>query len=150
MLPPDHFLSLRPSFAHGSLAHPDSASAAPSTSTLASADFEVDVRTGFLPAEPGLLAVPARYTQWESLLDRARAGAVRIGGAGEDKAQADAWRNEVREVRARFPSLPSFAGLGSFRRSAFPCSTLEADALCSFVSRPPFRRWPCSGCLRST
>lgn len=99
MLPPDHFLSLRPSFASGSVAHPDSASAAPSTSTLASADFEVDTRTGFLPAEPGLLDVPARYALWESLLDRAKAGAVKINGVGEDRAVADSWRREVREVR---------------------------------------------------
>lgn len=123
MLPPDHFLSLRPSFAQGTLAHPDSSSAAPSTSTLASADYEVDVRTGFLPAEPGLLAVPERYAQWESLLDRARAGAVRIGGVGENKPRADAWRKEVEQVRPRRPTAaaPPWHRLLTFFRAPARC-----------------------------
>lgn len=99
-LPSGHFLSLAPTFT-SSLTNPSSSSLAPSTSTLASADFEVDVRTGFLPGEPGLSQLPREYAVWERLLEEAKEGAVKVGGGGEE-GSGDRWRSQLEQVS---PSL---------------------------------------------
>lgn len=95
LLPSNHFLSLPPSFT-ASLSSPSSSSAAPNTTTLASADFEVDVRTGFLPGEAGLSQLPVEYMVWERLVEEAKEGfgegSLGVGMGGEE------WRERVREV----------------------------------------------------
>lgn len=98
-LPSNHFLALPPSFASSSLSHPNSDSLAPPTTTLASADFDVDVRTGFLPGAPGLSALPIEYALWEELLEDAKSGAVKIGGVGEQADRGARWRDTVETVR---------------------------------------------------
>ncbi|KAL7413731.1 Indoleamine 2,3-dioxygenase [Mrakia frigida] len=95
-LPSGHFLSLAPTFT-SSLTNPSSSSLAPSTSTLASADFEVDVRTGFLPGEPGLSQLPREYAVWERLLEEAKEGAVKVGGGGEE-GSGDRWRSQLEQM----------------------------------------------------
>ena len=87
--PSEHFFSLPPSFnstdTSGSTSSHTSRGLAPNVASLASADYEVDVRTGFLPADRNLRRLPAAWEVWESALDAAQAGGgLRLGGGRED------------------------------------------------------------------
>lgn len=68
------------------------------TSTLAAADFDVDVRSGFLPPEPPVSRLPDGYAPWEDLFDWAKKMPLRLAGQlGTPKEQeARAWRAAVR------------------------------------------------------
>ncbi|CDZ98353.1 INDO [Phaffia rhodozyma] len=100
-LPSNHFLALPPSFGQASLSHPASDSLAPPTTTLASADFDVDVRTGFLPGHPGIDRLPDEYALWEELLEQAKAGVVKINGAHEEGGSGDRWRQTVKNMEVQ-------------------------------------------------
>lgn len=109
-LPSGHFLSLPPSYSQSTDAFPSgvpSTSAhtsnglAPNVASLASADFDVDVRTGFLPATTNLVRLPAQWEVWEVALDAARGegegNGLRIGG-GRDRDLL--WRAGIEAVSA--------------------------------------------------
>lgn len=121
-LPPDHFLALPPTYAQqlplpaeaSGSAPPDNHGAAPDTASLASADFEVDVRTGFLPATKNVERLPIEYAIWEDALDAARGKlpgeGLRLGG---QSAREQIWRRGIEAMpvldttalRASFPVL---------------------------------------------
>lgn len=84
---------------------PANPSALPDTTTLAAADFDVDVRSGFLPPEQPIqrLGSQLKEVKWEEMLEEARALPLRIGGGGkscrEDQRRLNRrWRRNVREV----------------------------------------------------
>ncbi|WVQ97368.1 hypothetical protein IAU59_004480 [Kwoniella sp. CBS 9459] len=104
-LPPNHFLSLQPSFAQSTDLYPSGAPTtsahesnglAPNTASLASADFDVDVRTGFLPGSKNVVRLEGKYAVWEEALDAARGGQAGDGlivGGQRDKERL--WREAV-------------------------------------------------------
>ncbi|KAJ9108146.1 hypothetical protein QFC19_002614 [Naganishia cerealis] len=119
-LPPGHFLALPPTHAAApastTTAHhhdvdvqtsaqtvtPNLAAGnlAPNTSTTASADFEVDVRTGFLPFDAAVDRLPAEYEVWEEALWAARGEGV-VGQnlrLGVDGLQEQVWRKGIEEL----------------------------------------------------
>ncbi|ODO07543.1 tryptophan 2,3-dioxygenase [Cryptococcus wingfieldii CBS 7118] len=112
-LPPDHFLALAPSFNQGNYEFPSGAPStasaasnglAPNTASLASADFDVDVRTGFLPPSKNVARLSGYYEMWEEALDAARGSGVGDGlqvGGRREKDQL--WRAGV----ASLPVLPT-------------------------------------------
>ncbi|WWC66417.1 uncharacterized protein I206_100319 [Kwoniella pini CBS 10737] len=104
-LPPNHFLSLQPSFAQPTENFPsglpstfshESNGQAPNTASLASADFEVDVRTGFLPGSSNIQRLTGKYEIWEEALDAARGSTpgegLIIGGQRERERL---WRDGI-------------------------------------------------------
>jgi indoleamine 2,3-dioxygenase len=113
-LPASHFLSLPPSLIAPSIdnlnpltSHATTSSIANShavnTATTASADFDVDVRTGFLPFEPAIDRLPQRWSVWEEALRAARGAGIpgqglKLGGGKREEA----WRKGIREM----PVLP--------------------------------------------
>lgn len=118
-LPPGHFLALPPTHAAPSPSltttntHADAPTSAqtvtpnlaasnlaPNTSTTASADFEVDVRTGFLPFDAAIERLPSEYAVWEEALWAARGeGVVGQGlGLGVDGLKEQVWRKGIEEV----------------------------------------------------
>jgi indoleamine 2,3-dioxygenase len=111
-LPPGHFLSLPPSFAQPTPSYPSGApptsahtsnGLAPNVASLASADFEVDVRTGFLPATKNVERLPEAWEVWEEALDAARGGGMEgkslmLGGGGD---REDLWRAGIETVSGR-------------------------------------------------
>ncbi|RXK41929.1 hypothetical protein M231_00650 [Tremella mesenterica] len=107
-LPPGHFLSLPPSYADQTPSYPSgipstsahtSQGLAPNVASLASADFEVDVRTGFLPAERNVDRLPVEWDLWEEALRAARGEDVgdglRLGGGREREAL---WRKGIESM----------------------------------------------------
>ncbi|KAE8271046.1 hypothetical protein A4X09_0g1288 [Tilletia walkeri] len=82
----------------------------PDTSTLAAADFDIDVRSGFMPPEPPVerLLGPEEGgnrvgVMWEDMLDRARTLPLRCGGGGpeetdEGRRAAWQWRRDLRTM----------------------------------------------------
>ncbi|KAL1408786.1 hypothetical protein Q8F55_005599 [Vanrija albida] len=112
-LPPGHFLALPPTFSNDpntSLSTTSHAAPglAPNVASLAAADFDVDVRTGFLPGSANVARLPAPYDVWEEALDAAAGSRVgdglRLNGGREDKEMS--WRTAV----ASLPTL-DIAGL---------------------------------------
>lgn len=113
VLPPGHFLSLPPSFAESSTSFPSGSPStsshasnglAPNIASLASADFEVDVRTGFLPATKNVDRVDGRYVIWEEAMDAARGAGPGDGliiGAARDREVL--WRQGVQSVGSSEP-----------------------------------------------
>ncbi|KAK0547684.1 hypothetical protein OC846_003940 [Tilletia horrida] len=86
----------------------------PDISTLAAADFDIDVRSGFMPPEPPLERLePAHYLDvedvgvpWEDMLDRARTLPLRCGGGGPNESEqsrraAWQWRRDIRKLSVR-------------------------------------------------
>jgi indoleamine 2,3-dioxygenase len=73
------------------------------TSTLAAHDFDVDVRTGFMPPAPPLARLPAQWEPWEAALDAAIRGRLQLGIkpglTSEETAASEAWRSQVSQVR---------------------------------------------------
>lgn len=110
-LPPGHFLAQRAvepqpildhhvddQFALGTERHDR---ARPDTSSLAAADFDIDVRTGFLPPEEPVQSIQHLGNGWDSFeqaLDRARLFVCGLRGGGVGKIP-EAWRDQVRQVR---------------------------------------------------
>lgn len=81
------------------------ASPIPDTSTLAGADFDIDVRSGFLPPEAPVSRLPSHLPEytWELMLDSARTVGLQINGGGaavdeEHRRRCRAWRRAVREM----------------------------------------------------
>ncbi|KAL7420834.1 hypothetical protein Q5752_004787 [Cryptotrichosporon argae] len=100
-LPPGHFLALPPTFAtHSSTTTASHAShLAPNVASLAAADFDVDVRTGFLPATPNIARLTGPYVVWEEALDAASGEGIGHGlrlGGGDKEEQ---WRAAVRAMQ---------------------------------------------------
>lgn len=82
----------------------------PDTSTLAAADYDVDVRSGFLPPQEPIYRLQGIEEElWETALDRARSLPLRIGGGGiattkEARKQARQWRRDIRQMLILHPS----------------------------------------------
>ncbi len=80
----------------------------PDTSTLAAADFDVDVRSGFLPPEAPVLRLTRPHADhWEHALDQAKRIPLMQGGGGititpQQRILARRWRRSLREM----PVLP--------------------------------------------
>jgi indoleamine 2,3-dioxygenase len=97
-LPPHHFLSLlRPD------ADLELSIGVPDTSTLAAHDFDVDLRTGFMPPHPPLSRLPVQWEPWEDTLDQALRAKLQLGEkpglSQKDVAGSELWRSHVRDVR---------------------------------------------------
>ncbi|KAF9264139.1 Indoleamine 2,3-dioxygenase [Marasmius fiardii PR-910] len=64
--------------------------------------FDVDTRTGFLPAEEPLQRLPSGWVAWEFLLDEAikkrLAPGDKVGLTGEEAAQSARWRASARKM----------------------------------------------------
>lgn len=86
------------------------ATSMPDTSTLAAADFDIDVRSGFLPPEEPVRRLDGIEGElWEAALDRAMAIPLRKSGGGAavanaDKRAARQWRRSVRDMLVLHPS----------------------------------------------
>ena len=92
-IPPDHFLSLpRPGVSHLGVV--------PDTSTLAAHDFDVDVRTGFMPPQPPPAHLPEQYSPWEEILEEAVSKRLKLPEVSNEKdiEEAAAWRRRVEDV----------------------------------------------------
>ncbi|PWN20645.1 hypothetical protein BCV69DRAFT_282864 [Microstroma glucosiphilum] len=83
----------------------------PDTTTLAGADFDIDVRSGFLPPEAPLDRLPAELpeAQWEHMLQQARIVGLKINGGGvavddAERARCRRWRRAMRELSPVTPS----------------------------------------------
>lgn len=114
-LPSDHFLSLPPSFTNN--ASDASNGLAPNTASLASADFDVDVRTGFLPGSANVERLDGGWGIWEDALDAARGQSVGNGVMlGGKRAQDQAWRRGVRMMDT-LPTEPLELSIGKLRRA---------------------------------
>ncbi|KIJ52348.1 hypothetical protein M422DRAFT_25967 [Sphaerobolus stellatus SS14] len=91
--PADHFLSLpRPGVSH--------LGPAPDTSTLAAHDFDVDVRTGFMPPQPPPAHLSDEYRVWEDILEEATTKRLKLGDVSDAQAAGEsaAWRRRVEEM----------------------------------------------------
>ncbi|KZP00377.1 Indoleamine 2,3-dioxygenase [Calocera viscosa TUFC12733] len=96
-LPANHFLSLpRPTFLTSAPA------TAPDVSTLAGADYDVDVRTGFMPPSPPVTRLPEEFAQWELTLGATLAAELQVGDkkttTEKDWERAERWRATVRNL----------------------------------------------------
>lgn len=96
----------------------------PNTSTLAGADFDVDVRSGFLPPEPPLQRLPDDLpeSQWEIMLASARVVGLKINGGGiavsdKERRQCRQWRRQIREMAIIHPSKKLQADIRYARRA---------------------------------
>ena len=87
-LPPHHFL-----FQDQPIDDPHNIR--PDTSTLASADFDVDVRTGLLPPQPPISRLFGPYDVWESMWDASRH--IQLVGRGHSSL-AIAWTKAVQAM----------------------------------------------------
>lgn len=102
----------------------------PDTSTLAAADFDVDVRSGFLPPEPPVSRLQGIEEEiWESALDKARAIPLRIGGGGKDVEESTCqqsrhWRRSIREMLVLDPSPQITSDIRFARRAHLVLSWL--------------------------
>lgn len=108
-LPADHFLAQRPVTPPRPESVIDGANwagrAMPDTSSLAAADYDVSVATGFLPPEEPVQTLRGVGNGWdevEDALERAQVEAARISGGGVGKL-SEAWRECVRKVSALVP-----------------------------------------------
>ncbi|PWN47536.1 IDO-domain-containing protein [Violaceomyces palustris] len=86
----------------------DTGHAMPDTSTLAAADFDIDVRSGFLPPEAPVEKLGGEHGyHWETALIEAKTLPLMQGGGGvgyslEKRRAALRWRRSIREM----PVLP--------------------------------------------
>lgn len=100
-LPPGHFLALPPSYAEVSDPSSSGTSShaanglAPNVASLAAADYDVDVRTGFLPGSKNIERLSASWDLWEDALAAARSAGLRLGGPRE---QDRLWRQGIEMV----------------------------------------------------
>lgn len=76
----------------------------PDTSTLAAADFDIDVRSGFLPPEAPVSRLEGVEGEWwETALEQAHRIGLKQGGGGPaitqtERRAARRWRRAIREV----------------------------------------------------
>lgn len=107
-LPPGHFLGLPPSYAQVSDPSASGTSShaanglAPNVASLAAADYDVDVRTGFLPGSKNIERLPASWDLWEDALAAAHSVGLRLGGPRE---QDRLWRQGIEMVCPPSPGL---------------------------------------------
>lgn len=75
-------------------------------STVAAADYDIDVRSGFMPPAEPIARLGDEFVVWEDVLDAAIGQmklAPDLADASEDeKRYIDLWRERVRQVRALF------------------------------------------------
>lgn len=102
----------------------------PDTSTLAAADFDIDVRSGFLPPEEPVSRLQGIEEElWESALDRARQLPLHFGGGGvgisaDARRQARQWRRDIRQMLVLHPSPQLTADIRFARRAHLVLSFL--------------------------
>jgi indoleamine 2,3-dioxygenase len=102
----------------------------PDTSTLAAADFDIDVRSGFLPPQPPVSRLEGIEEElWESSLDKARALPLRINGGGAwiseaEKKACREWRRSIREMLVLHPSPQLTSDIRYARRAHLVLSWL--------------------------
>ncbi|SCV72380.1 BQ2448_3917 [Microbotryum intermedium] len=106
-LPADHFLAQRPagsnltqSDAHDSPDHDSwQRRARPDTSSLAAADYDVSVATGFLPPEEPVqqLQLGVEWQCFEEVLEKAQDEVSHLAGGGVGRL-SESWRQHLREL----------------------------------------------------
>ncbi|PKI83766.1 hypothetical protein MVES1_002730 [Malassezia vespertilionis] len=115
---------------------PMESSARPDTSTLAAADFDVDVRSGFLPPEPPISRLDGPHYDvrthaasiepsfWEDMLAWGKAIPIRVGAQydnAEQTKEAHVWHSAIRAMPV---CMPSGAFLSDIRRARRACLVL--------------------------
>ncbi|KAG8801768.1 hypothetical protein FRC17_006560 [Serendipita sp. 399] len=72
------------------------------TSTLAAHDFDVDVRSGFMPPEPPISRLPSEWQEWETVLQDAIDARLKLGDnpvvAPEETDRSALWRDRVQNM----------------------------------------------------
>ncbi|PVG02437.1 Indoleamine 2,3-dioxygenase [Serendipita vermifera] len=74
------------------------------TSTLAAHDFDVDVRSGFMPPEPPIDRLPPEWAAWEEILDDATQSSPRLKPgdyadiSAEETERSGRWRDSVQDM----------------------------------------------------
>lgn len=165
-LPANHFLSCR------ALTPPPKPSAfgtrywsgraRPDTSSLAAADYDVNVQTGFLPPQPPVQRLGAQigggWEEVEILLEAAQAQVLALAGGGVGRI-GEAWRSAVRTVRLPRPmtqltasssTRPSPTYLSHCLTCAVRTFSSPSWATSTFTRRSPrsrkyLPRWRCHG-----
>jgi|HubBroStandDraft_3_1064219.scaffolds.fasta_scaffold01937_6 indoleamine 2,3-dioxygenase len=99
-------------------------------STVAAADYDVDVRSGFMPPTEPVARLDGDFGIWEDVLDAAL-GRVKLASdladASEDeKSFVGRWRDQVRQVRNDYQILVGCKFTISF-------TTVDAYDLCRFA-----------------
>lgn len=78
----------------------------PQPSTLGAHDFDVDVRTGFMPPQPPLGHMPRKWELWEHTLQDALSRKLKLGHSKDlteaDKLESEQWRHRVQLVSPQF------------------------------------------------
>ena len=91
----DRFSALSGMTHHGVDSEPD-------TYMLDGDDFEVNVKTGFLPPQPPLTRLTPQYEIWEQTLDKASSLQLKLGERNDltekDRMESATWRRDVEEV----------------------------------------------------
>lgn len=81
------------------------------TSTLAAHDFDVDVRSGFMPPEPPIDRLPREWEEWEAVLEDALQSRLKIGESlditPEETERSRLWRDTVQNVSLSLGGLAS-------------------------------------------
>ncbi|SCZ92228.1 BZ3500_MvSof-1268-A1-R1_Chr5-2g07722 [Microbotryum saponariae] len=123
-LPADHFLAPRP--AGSNLTQPESHNspdhdswqrrARPDTSSLAAADYDVSVATGFLPPDEPVqqLQLGIEWQRFERLLEMAQKEVSRLVGGGVGRL-SESWRRHLRELPQ--PPIYELTSLPLLRRA---------------------------------
>lgn len=102
----------------------------PDTTTLAAADYDIDVRSGFLPPETPVARLEGIEEDiWENMLDVARQIPLRIGGGGidvsdDDRKNARRWRRDIRKMLILHPSPQLISDIRYARRAHLVLSFL--------------------------
>lgn len=80
------------------------------TSTLAAHDFDVDVRSGFMPPEPPVQRLPSAWQEWEEALDDAIDAKLRVGDSinitPDEAERSQLWRKRVEKASSSPVALP--------------------------------------------
>jgi Indoleamine 2,3-dioxygenase len=81
------------------------------TSTLAAHDFDVDVRSGFMPPEPPIDRLPKEWEEWEAVLEDGLQSRLKIGESPditpEEAERSRLWRDTVQNVSLSLIDLVS-------------------------------------------
>jgi hypothetical protein len=81
------------------------------TSTLAAHDFDVDVRSGFMPPEPPIDRLPGEWEGWESVLEDGLQSRLKIGESpgitADETERSRLWRDAVQNVSLSLGDLVS-------------------------------------------
>lgn len=100
--PPTHFLSqARASLVQGPR-HADLFD----VSTVAAADYDIDVRSGFMPPAEPVARLLGEFSVWEDILDaalgRLQLAADLVDASEGQRRYVAEWRTRVKQVRAQF------------------------------------------------